>query len=86
MEDSPWPEWRGLKGDRLPRKLTQTELAAVLKAFHITPRTIWPARRQPGDKSARGYLRDDFVPVWAAYCDPADTSAQSSEIISFQRT
>ena len=85
MDDSPWSEWRGLDGRRLPRSLTPPELAALLRSFGIKPRTIWPARRQSGDKSSRGYLRVDFEGSWAAFCD-ADTQAQASEIIRFART
>lgn len=86
LEDSPWPEWRGLHGHRLPRPLTQPELATLLRPFGIRPRTVWPTRRQPGDKSTRGYLRADFEAVWAAYCDSADMPSQASEIISFARS
>ena len=58
------PRWT-----RLPRPLTPPELATLLRPFGIKPRTVWPARRQSGDKSSRGYLRADFEGSWAAYCD-----------------
>ena len=46
---------------RPPRKLTQGELARLLRPFGIRPKTIWPAQRRPGDKSRRGYGRAQFA-------------------------
>jgi hypothetical protein len=80
LDDSFWHDWRGQTDDGPPRKLTQGELARLLCMFQIRPRTIWPARRRLGDKSSRGYRRDQFEPAWAAYCPPADTPTPSSEI------
>ena len=51
-----------------PRKLTDRMLAAMLRPFGITPRTVWPLRRQPDDKGPRGYFAEQFESVWAAYC------------------
>ncbi|MET0532481.1 MAG: DUF3631 domain-containing protein [Microvirga sp.] len=79
LEDSLWHDWRGLKDDRAPRKLNQSELARLLRGFGITPRTIWPPHRHPGAKSRRGYLKVQFEIAWASYC-PADTPTQSSKI------
>jgi hypothetical protein len=73
LDDGFWNEWRGQNDDRLPRKLTQGELARLLQMFHIRPRTIWPVRRRPGDKSSRGYLRSQFEPV-------SDSVVHSSEL------
>jgi hypothetical protein len=57
MADAMWCEWRGLRGDQQPRRLSQGELARLLRPFGISPRVIWPANRVPGTKSARGYYR-----------------------------
>ena len=60
LEDAPWAEWRGVKDDQQPRKLTQATLASLLKAFHIRPRSIWPTGRTADSKSHKGYYRADF--------------------------
>jgi hypothetical protein len=70
IEDGLWMEWRGLGDDRPPRKLTQAELARLLRMFDIRPRTIWPLRRTADSKSARGYLREQFEAAWARFCSP----------------
>ena len=79
MEDAPWNEWRGIRDDRQPRKLSQGELARLLAPFRIRPRTIWLAHRNPESKSHRGYFRSDFEKAWRAYC-PADTPTQPRNI------
>jgi Protein of unknown function (DUF3631) len=81
MDDGPWNEWRGPNDDRPARKLTQGEMAGLLRPFGIRPKTIWPAGRQLGGKSSRGYMRSQFEEAWRAYCPPTDTSTQSSKII-----
>jgi Protein of unknown function (DUF3631) len=82
LNDGDWNEWRGPKEDRPPHRLTQNELAAMLRPFHIRPRTIWPKKqRRPGDRSSRGYFRSQFEKAWEAYCG-ADTPTQPSEVIS----
>jgi hypothetical protein len=85
LDDGPWHEWRGVNDDRPPRKLTQSELSRLLRPFGIRPKTIWPARRGPGDRSSRGYLRSDFEPAWHSYCPSADTPTQPSKIIPLSR-
>lgn len=85
LDDGIWGEWRGPNDDRLPRKLTQSELARLLRPFHIRSKTIWPARRGPGDRSKRGYLRNEFEPAWRAYCPPADTPTHASKIIQLRQ-
>jgi hypothetical protein len=86
LEDTLWTEWRGVNDDRPPRKLTQMQLAQLLRPFRIRPKTIWPAQRRLGDRSARGYLRSQFEAAWASYCPEADTPAQSSKIIGLPRS
>jgi hypothetical protein len=79
MDDGAWSEWRGRNDDRPGRKLTQTELAELLRPFGIRPKTIWARNRVPGDKSSRGYMRSAFEKVWRAHCPPADTPTQPSK-------
>jgi hypothetical protein len=81
LDDGLWNEWRGPNDDRPPRALTQGEMSRLLRPFGIRPKTIWPARRRPDDKSCRGYMRSQFDAAWRAYCPSADTPTQSSRII-----
>lgn len=80
-----WHEWRGLRDDRQPRKLTQSELSRLLRPFGIRPKTIWKAQRRPGDTSSRGYTRSQFEAAWAAYCPMADTPTHPSKITKLLR-
>jgi hypothetical protein len=80
LGDGDWNEFRGPKEDRAVHKLTRSELAALLRPFHIKSRTIWPARRSPSDRSSRGYLKSQFEAAWRRYCSPSDTPTQSSKI------
>lgn len=59
LEEAPWSDLRG-------RPLTTLQLSKRLKPFTIKPRTI----RLDADNTARGYLRDTFVPEWARYLPP----------------
>jgi hypothetical protein len=79
MEDGLWSEWRGLRDDQQPRRLSQAELARLLAPFHIRPRTIWPARRKEGGRSRKGYRRSQFLAAWQSYCD-GGTPAQRGTI------
>lgn len=81
LEDSLWHDWRGLRDDRPARKLSQSELARLLRPFSIRPHVIWPANRMPGDKSFRGYLRSKFESAWAAYCFSPVTPSHASNVI-----
>ena len=86
LEDAAWAEWRGVNDDRSPHKLTQSELACLLQPFGIRSKTIWPLARKPGDRSCRGYTRDQFEAAWAAYCPTANTTTQPSKIIGLPRS
>jgi len=86
LDDSFWNEWRGPNDDRPPRKLTQGELARMLRPFEIRPRTIWSTQRGSGDNSRRGYLRSQFETAWRAYCPSADTPTQTSKIRHLPRS
>jgi Protein of unknown function (DUF3631) len=76
MDDGLWADWRGLRDDQQPRRLSQGELARLLAPFSIRPRTIWPQRRNQKSKSAKGYLWSQFETVWGAYCDSGVTPSQ----------
>jgi hypothetical protein len=84
LNDGDWNEWRGVKEDRNPHKLTRGELAAMLRPFHILPRTIWPTPRGSGGHSSRGYLRSQFIKAWDAYCRN-DRPTQPSKVIPLDR-
>jgi putative DNA primase/helicase len=81
LGDGRWAEFRGVNDDRPPRKLTQPQLALLLRPFGIGSRTIWPLQRKPSDKSSRGYLQSQFELAWRAYCFAADTPTQPSKIM-----
>jgi hypothetical protein len=85
LDDGHWNEWRGPNDDRPSRKLTQSELSRLLRPFGIRPKSIWPVRRRPGDKSSRGYLRADLEAAWRSYCPSTDTPSQPSKIILLPR-
>ena len=84
VDDGGWAEWRGPTDDRAPRKLTQSELAGLLRPFHIRSRTIWSGKRRAGDKSQRGYLRSQFDEAWRRYGPADDTPTQASKIKCLQ--
>jgi hypothetical protein len=81
LGDGRWAEFCGVNDDGPPRKLTQPQLARMLRPFGIRSRTIWPLRRQPADKSSRGYLQSQFELAWRAYCFTADTPTQPSNVM-----
>jgi Protein of unknown function (DUF3631) len=85
MEDAGWADWRGLRDDQQPRRLSQGELARLLAPFGIRPRSIWPRRRNQDSKSRKGYLRSQFEQVWRAYCDSAGTPAHSNKSARLRR-
>jgi hypothetical protein len=81
IEESGWSEYRGMRDDQQPKKLTVGEMARLLKPFGIQPRSIWPLRRRKDSKSRKGYYRRQFEEAWKRYCDePAGTPAQASNI------
>ncbi|HKD37044.1 MAG TPA: DUF3631 domain-containing protein, partial [Pirellulales bacterium] len=83
IEESGWSEYRGVRDDQQPKKLSVGEMARLLRPFHIRPRSIWPttAKRRKGASSRKGYYRSQFEEAWKRYCDePAGTPAQDSKI------
>jgi hypothetical protein len=80
MDEAPWCEWRGIRGDQQPRSLSQGELARLLAPFRIRSRSIWPrTQRTPDSKSRKGYFRADFEAAWQSYCR-SGTPAQPRNI------
>jgi hypothetical protein len=59
-EDRPWPEWKG------GRPLTVRQLARLLGRFGIAPKAI-----RLGDRTPRGYEREQFTDAFARYL-PSD--------------
>jgi Protein of unknown function (DUF3631) len=82
IEESGWSEYRGVRDDQQPRKLSTGEMARLLRPFSIRPRSIWPAaaKRRKGASSRKGYYRSQFEQAWARYCEPAGTPAQDGKI------
>lgn len=81
IEESGWSEYRGVRDDQMPRKLSQGEMARLLKPFGIRPRSIWPqVKRHKGTSSRKGYHRVQFERAWALYCAPAGTTAQCRDV------
>jgi hypothetical protein len=81
IEESAWGEYRGARDDQTPRKLTQGEMARLLRPFGIRPRSIWPMmKRRNGMSSRKGYYRCHFETAWKQYCPTDGTTAQSSNV------
>ena len=60
MEHGYWMEFCGVGRNRSPHKLTETELRSMLRPLIGSPHSIWlMGPRQPGDSSAKGWLRGD---------------------------
>ena len=78
IEDGLWSEWRGVKDDQQPRRLSQGELARLLAVFTIRPRTVWLVPRTKGSRN--GYYRSQFEEAWAAFCPEGHTPTQASNI------
>lgn len=81
IEESGWSEYRGTQDDRQPRKLTQGEMAQLLRPFGIRPRSVWPIeKRRKTSGSRKGYYRSQFEQAWTRYCEPAGTAAQTGKV------
>jgi hypothetical protein len=83
LDGAEWCEFRGVRGDQQPHKLKSSELALMLRDFKIKPRTIWQGPRTPGNRSRKGYRREQFEQVWRAYCEDG-TASQSSDVRSLR--
>jgi hypothetical protein len=78
LPDGAYNEWRGPRDDRPPRKLTMSALAEALAPFGIRPKPLWPRQRKPGDKTFRGYDKEQFATAWAIFCTQTTRSAQAA--------
>jgi Protein of unknown function (DUF3631) len=85
LEDGAWSEWRGVRDDQPPHKLTRAEMQHMLRIFGIRPRSVWPIPRRPTSKSRKGYYREDLGLAWAAYCPETGTPAQASNVRHLRR-
>lgn len=63
MEDRPWAEWRHGK------PITAPQMARLLRAFDVRPRTI-----RIGNQTAKGYLHEQFADAFSRYL-PANSQA-----------
>jgi hypothetical protein len=77
--DGDWEMFCGIRGDQQPHRLKDYELAGMLRHFKIRPHTVWPRNRTSQSRSRKGYRRNQFEPVWRAYCDDG-TASQASNI------
>jgi Protein of unknown function (DUF3631) len=75
--DISWSEWRGVRDDQQPRKLSQGELARLLRPFRILPRSM---RVKGNLKTKKGYFRQQFESAWARYCSERGTPLQESNV------
>jgi hypothetical protein len=85
LEDAGWSEFSGVKGDRPPHKLRNSELRAMLRMFSIVTRSMWAQRGKPGDRSAKGYYRSDFEAAWRSYCgEGEEETGKPAKVISLK--
>jgi hypothetical protein len=86
LDESDWGEFRGIRGDEAPHKLRASEMMAMLSAFNLKTRTIWPnGKRIKGEtKSARGYERSQFEVTWKKYCDTPAQTTHPNKIMSLR--
>ena len=69
LEERPWPG----------KSIDERQVAALLKPFGIRPKTI-----RVGDKTPRGYMREDFEDAWArSYLRRTATPKHSNNIKHF---
>ncbi len=66
IDERPWPDLSRGRG------LTKSRLANLLKPYKIRPRSV-----RIGDRTPKGYRREDFKGPWERYLSPA-TPAQSA--------
>jgi hypothetical protein len=80
LDDGSWGEFRGLRGDQYPRRISRSLLASLLRPFGIRSKKFWPLNRNKNSHSYRGYVEAQFTTVWAKYCPTNGTSAQPSKV------
>jgi uncharacterized protein DUF3631 len=81
LEDAGWSEFSGIKSNRSPHLLRNSELRAMLRMLDIEARSVWPLKGKPGDHSGKGYYRSDFEAAWRAYCGGAEESGKSAKVV-----
>jgi hypothetical protein len=69
-----WSTYQGPHDDQAPRKLSQGELARLLRPFQIRTRKL----RIKGGPSIWGYYREMFEKAWSRYC-PQDGTPEHSK-------
>ena len=69
-----WSTYQGPHDDQAPRKLSQGELARLLRPFQIRTRKL----RINGGPSIWGYYREMFEKAWSRYC-PQDGTPEHSK-------
>ncbi len=82
MHDRPWSEWKS--GRAVTKPITQNQLARLLNPFGITPKGV-----RFGQKTPRGYYRDDFEDAFSRYLPPpgeADRGVQSATLQQHRKT
>ena len=82
IEESGWSEYRGPHDDQTPRKLSQGEMARLLRPFGIKPKPIWPEGEARKGTSRRGYYRWQFESAWARYCvdEPSQRHTAANQV------
>jgi hypothetical protein len=81
MDDAPWSEWRGVRGDQQMGPLSPTQFAGLLAPFGIRSRVLWPSsQRARGSGSFRGYRREWFEAAWRAYCGSEASQASPPKL------
>jgi hypothetical protein len=76
LDDRPWGEWRGLRDNRSPRPLSQSDISNLLRPFEIRPKPLWPIGPRVGAKSRRGFFRAQFESAIAV------TSSRTAHLLS----
>jgi Protein of unknown function (DUF3631) len=84
VEGSVWTEFWGLDDSADPHKLRRSELLRMWRTKNIRSRAVWrPADHGQKRRDERGFLREQFEPVWAQHF--GTTPPQSSKIIRLTR-
>jgi hypothetical protein len=85
LDDAGWCEFGGISDEQAPHRLRYTEMAGMLRAFGIRPRSVWPLHRTAESKSSKGYTLVQFEDAWRKYCREDGTPAQGSNIKVLRR-
>lgn len=83
IEDSGWSEYRGVRDDQTPRKLSQGEMARLLKPFKIKSQPIWPKTKRISGTSRRGFYRSQFESAWQRYCDAEASQRHNAANVTY---